>query len=99
MKEDEKLNHKVGTPYYVAPEVLEGSYDRRCDLWSIGVITYIILCGYPPFHGNSNHEIFGKIKSLDYNFYVEEWGSISPEAKDFVAKLLLLDPADRMTPK
>jgi calcium-dependent protein kinase len=62
LKEDEKMFEKVGTPYYVAPEVLHGNYDKRCDLWSIGVITYIILCGYPPFHGSNNAEIFERIK-------------------------------------
>jgi calcium-dependent protein kinase len=99
LKHDEKLTNKVGTPYYVAPEVLAGNYDRRCDLWSIGVITYIILCGYPPFHGSNNHEIFDRIKKQKYSFYVEDWDEISFEAKDFISKLLLLNPSDRITPK
>jgi calcium-dependent protein kinase len=54
ISEGNSLKSKVGTPYYVAPEVLEGSYDYRCDNWSVGVITYTMLCGYPPFFGE-NH--------------------------------------------
>ena len=54
LSEGFNLTSKVGTPYYVAPEVLEGSYDHRCDNWSVGVITYTLLCGYPPFFAE-NH--------------------------------------------
>ena len=77
LKEEEKLTNKVGTPYYVAPEILAGNYDKRCDLWSIGVICYILLCGYPPFHGSSNPEIFERIKKQRYHFYAEDWENIT----------------------
>jgi len=48
------MKTKIGTPYYMAPEVLEGSYDQTCDMWSIGVITYCLLCGYPPFNAETD---------------------------------------------
>jgi calcium-dependent protein kinase len=99
LKEDEKINERVGTPYYVAPEVLLSEYDCQCDLWSIGVITYILLCGYPPFNGTSNDEIFEKIRYARYIFYSVDWVGISNEAKDFIARLLVVDPDKRMTAK
>ena len=67
------MNTKLGTPYYVSPEVLEGKYDKRCDLWSIGVITYVLLAGEPPFNGENAAAVFKKIKSTDYDFTNEVW--------------------------
>jgi calcium-dependent protein kinase len=58
----ENLHSVVGTPYYVAPEVLTQDYDYRCDIWSIGVILFILLVGYPPFNGKTSKEVLGKIK-------------------------------------
>ena len=51
----------LGTPYYIAPEVIKGSYDKMCDVWSIGVIAYTILCGYPPFDADTEAQLFQKI--------------------------------------
>lgn len=56
-----KLQTIVGTPYYVAPEVLKGAYTNSCDIWSLGIILFIFLCGYPPFEGDNNKEIFKNV--------------------------------------
>eukprot|EP00815_Leptocylindrus_aporus_P002699 CAMPEP_0116066224 /NCGR_PEP_ID=MMETSP0322-20121206/10254_1 /TAXON_ID=163516 /ORGANISM="Leptocylindrus danicus var. apora, Strain B651" /LENGTH=505 /DNA_ID=CAMNT_0003552735 /DNA_START=209 /DNA_END=1726 /DNA_ORIENTATION=- len=93
------MNTKVGTPYYVAPEVLKRRYTKACDLWSIGVIAYILLCGYPPFYGDSDNEIFKSIRDARFDFPDPEWTSISDLAKDFIINLLQKDPTKRMTAK
>jgi calcium-dependent protein kinase len=64
----EKMHTIVGTPYYVAPEVLKGNYDFACDVWSLGVILYIMLCGYPPFEGDNNKEIFKNVLKQNLEF-------------------------------
>ena len=63
-----KMNHKFGTPYYIAPEVLNRMYDEKCDVWSCGVIMYILLCGQPPFKGKTHKEIFDKIRAGKFTF-------------------------------
>ena len=66
-------------------------------MWSIGVITYILLCGFPPFYGDTIPEMFEQIMAGSYDFPSEYWGSISAAAKDFVSKLLLVDVKKRLT--
>ena len=56
------MNKKLGTPYYIAPEVLDRCYTHMCDMWSVGVIMYILLCGYPPFSGSNDAEIMSKVR-------------------------------------
>ena len=80
-----KMKTVVGTPYYVAPEVLKGSYDKRCDVWSLGVILFVFLCGYPPFEGDNNKEIFKNVLKQDLKFDPADWTTVSKEAKDLVS--------------
>lgn len=91
---NEKLHTILGTPYYIAPEVLKGSYNEKCDLWSIGALTYIMLCGEPPFNAETNNEIFTKIVN-DELVFGEKWNCISKKAIDFVTLCLTKDPEKR----
>jgi calcium/calmodulin-dependent protein kinase I len=87
-----------GTPSYVAPEVLNASgYGKEVDMWSIGVITYILLCGFPPFYGDTVPEIFEQIMEANFDYPEEYWGSVTKEAKDFINKLLVVDSDKRMS--
>lgn len=97
-KKDRKMKTRVGSPLYVAPEVLKGSYQKSCDMWSIGVIAYVILWGYPPFDGKSNESIYRRIEKWAFTYPTREWRRISPAAKDFINKLLVNDPEKRMNP-
>jgi calcium-dependent protein kinase len=58
----------AGTPYYMAPEVLDGNYDNKCDIWSLGVLLYVLMSGYLPFQGGSRNEVFAKIAGAKYHF-------------------------------
>ena len=81
------MNTKVGTPYYISPDVLSGSYDKKCDLWSAGCILYIMLCGYPPFNGDDDQDIIKNVQSGKLIFD-EDWDNISKEAIDLIKKLI-----------
>jgi calcium-dependent protein kinase len=91
------LSSTVGTAYYMSPDILNGSYDRSCDIWSIGVIAYVMLCGRPPFNGSSDENIFARIKKGKYSMETVHWNDISDDAKDFVSWLLQMDPSERPT--
>ncbi|KAF4694650.1 hypothetical protein FOZ60_007617 [Perkinsus olseni] len=84
-----------GTVYYVAPEVLEGSYDSKCDVWSIGVIVYMILSGAPPFGGATDAQIINNVKNGRFSFEGPRWAGISDSAKAFITSLLQRDPSKR----
>jgi len=95
-EEDHKMTTKVGTAYYVSPEVLQGDYDEKCDVWSSGVILYILLCGDPPFNGPNDNEIYRKIAAKKFAFTNPIWEKISNDAKDLI-KLMLCDPSHRLS--
>ncbi|CAF3748302.1 unnamed protein product [Rotaria sordida] len=100
--EQRPLNTPCYTPYYVAPEILSNDkYDKACDIWSMGVIMYILLCGYPPFFSTHGGAISAgmktKIKAGEYQFPKSEWKNVSQEAKSIIQKMLTVDPATRVT--
>lgn len=97
VRPDEKLNDIVGSAYYVAPEVLHRSYTTEADVWSIGVIAYILLCGSRPFWARTESGIFRAVLKADPSFDEAPWPSLSADAKDFVKRLLNKDPRKRMT--
>nr|AFP55594.1 serine/threonine protein kinase [Rosa rugosa] len=97
IRPDQRLNDIVGSAYYVAPEVLHRSYSVEADMWSIGVITYILLCGSRPFWARTESGIFRSVLRADPNFNDTPWPTVSPEAKDFVKRLLNKDHRKRMT--
>ena len=93
-----------GTPQYLAPEVLfsrvrgDGSYDLKVDMWSLGVILYILLCGCPPFNPDRKDKVLiRQVTEADYKFPPSLWSSISKEAVDLVKKLMTLKPKDRLS--
>ena len=87
--DSEQMRQSCGTPGYVAPEILfKKQYDQKIDCWSTGVIVYILLCGYPPFYGDTDKEIYSMIKKGDFEFDSPSWDCISQTAMDFINSLL-----------
>ena len=99
MLKKSKLTEQIGTSFYIAPEVLKNGYNEKCDLWSCGVILYILLCGSPPFYGKNEKEIFTKILYGNFCFRHNIWNKISNEAKNLVQKLLEINPEKRLSAK
>ncbi|GLT96310.1 hypothetical protein SLE2022_139430 [Rubroshorea leprosula] len=93
----ETFSDVVGSPYYVAPEVLRKHYGPECDVWSAGVIIYILLCGVPPFWDETEQGIFEQVLKGELDFVSEPWPSISDDAKDLVRRMLVRDPKKRLT--
>lgn len=94
---EECLTTQCGTPGYVAPEILEGvPYGTKSDMWSIGVIVYILLGGYPPFIEQDQKTLFRKIRKGQYEFHEEYWGSVSKDAKALISSMLTVNPQKRV---
>ncbi|KAL5800529.1 hypothetical protein ACOSQ3_033610 [Xanthoceras sorbifolium] len=96
-KPGEKFSDVVGSPYYVAPEVLRKRYGPEADVWSAGVILYILLSGVPPFWAETEQGIFEQVLHGDLDFSSDPWPSISESAKDIVRRMLVRDPRKRLT--
>lgn len=87
-----------GTPSYVAPEIIGGKgYDYKVDCWSLGVILYVMLCGFPPFFDDDNEVLFKLIQNGNYDFPSPYWDDVSAEAKNLVQNLLVIDHTKRLT--
>lgn len=98
LKPNELMNVACGTPGYVAPEVLQGRYyGKEVDMWSVGVILYILLCGFPPFYDENNKALFNQIIHAKFKFMAPYWSDVSDCAKDLVKRLLQVDPKKRLT--
>jgi serine/threonine protein kinase len=85
----------AGTPFYMAPEVLNENYGSKADIWSLGVLLYTLVSGYLPFQGSNNRDVFQRIKSADFHFDHKEFNSVSKECKDLIKNLLVVNTKKR----
>ena len=93
---DPMMTKRYGTAYYIAPEVLQKDYTEKCDVWSCGVILYILLCGKPPFYGRQDKEILKRVHRGEYSLKGQVWDSISSSAKRLIARMLDYNPKTRI---
>ncbi len=97
LNREKKIRLRIGTPYYMAPEVIAGYYDKKCDLWSLGVIMYILLCGEPPFIGEDDYETLEIVKLGKYSYSGSQWSNVSKQGKALIDKLLTFDAKKRIS--
>jgi calcium-dependent protein kinase len=85
------LNQTIGTPYYIAPEVIRQTYDTKCDIWSCGVIMYILLSGNPPFNGKNDEQILRAVSKGKVTYQDDVWKNVSSEGLDLIKRMLEKD--------
>jgi len=95
MGDDSLMNETVGTVYTMAPEVLRGEYDEKCDCWSIGVLAFMLVSSSVPFYGNTRSDVVDKICKGTWDFKGREWKDKSPAAKDFIRSMLVQNASQR----
>lgn len=96
--EKDKMDEVLGSPLYMPPEIVKHEkYTSKVDVWSAGVVTYILLCGRPPFFGTTKDEVYNSIKNDTLSFKTNEWAKISDDAKEFIRLSLNKDPDQRST--
>jgi len=97
---DVMMQTACGTPGYVAPEILQArGYGKEVDLWSVGVITYILICGFPPFYNENIPLLFESIMKAEFEYPNEYWAHVSDDAIEFIDSLLVVDPRKRLSAK
>lgn len=94
----ERCRLRAGTPNYIAPEVISKNYAFEADVWSVGVILYVLLCGLPPFWGDTTEDVFKSVLTQEVDFETDPWPVVSVAAKDLVRKMLTRDYKKRITP-
>ncbi|XVF52813.1 hypothetical protein PTKIN_Ptkin05aG0048800 [Pterospermum kingtungense] len=97
IKQGQKLHGTVGSPFYIAPEVLAGGYNQAADVWSAGVILYILLSGMPPFGGKTKSKIFDAVRAAELRYPPDPWDHMSVSARDLITGMLTVNPSKRLT--
>lgn len=91
------MSTAIGTPLYMAPEIFKGEkYDGAVDIWSIGIILYVLMCGYPPFQSDNPIQLQNEIKKAHIEFVESDWVEVSDSAKDLIKRMLESNPANRI---